>query len=224
MDAVSARPNEDRPLTDQPGAEPAALQGEPTRGKQIPLVMPDQVAQQSQCRPILRSRGVADRLHAPRASARLQMQHRNGVAEEDRGDREGERLDPDQQRRGEPEGDDERHAPERPDPALAGKAPLTGPPPPRHRGGFGEYRLHSASGDRTAQHDEIGVERQLAHHLGRSVGQGRARQHALVELAAEGLDRGLLGVRILAVQLASSVCPVRSSLINLDIASSFALL
>src|SRR4029077_6079788 len=99
VDAMSARPNEDRPfLTDQPGAEPAALQGQSALGEQLALVMADQVAKEPQCRPIRRSRGVANRLHTSGASPRLEMKDGYPMAEEDRGDREGERLDPDEER------------------------------------------------------------------------------------------------------------------------------
>src|SRR5882724_10628549 len=88
VDAVSARPNEDRPfLTDQPGAEPAALQGQPALGEQLPLVMADEVTEQPERRLLrLFCRHIADRLHAAGASPGLQMKDGYPMAEEDRRD------------------------------------------------------------------------------------------------------------------------------------------
>src|SRR4030095_2061494 len=84
-------------------------------------------------------------------------------------------------------------APSIPDPPLAAQRSVTGPPPPRHRGGLGKYCLHLAAGDWAAEQDQIGVERQRAPHLRGAVGQRRTCKHALVQLAPERLDRGALG-------------------------------
>ena len=142
MDAMSARAHQDRPLlTDQPDAEPPALQGQPAsrRAARARRGRPGRRAGPVPSAPS-RVAATTDRLHAPRAAASLQVQHRNRVAEEDRRDGERERLDPDQQRRGQPEGDDERR---RSTASRSGPRVLrllsTRPPPPRHRGGFGEY-------------------------------------------------------------------------------------
>jgi len=140
---MSAGTHQDRALlADQPCPQLSALQGKPCFAQQLARVVPDEVAEEAECSAI---RGIlrrADRLHSAGTSACLKMQNGDPVAEKDRRNGKREWLDPDEQRRGQPEGDDDPDAPQRPDPALASKAPLICPPPPRHRGGFGEYRLH----------------------------------------------------------------------------------
>ena len=113
MHPMSARANEDRPLlTDQPGAEPAALKRKAGLAEQLARVVADQIAEQSQ-RGALRLRSPAPSIgftpRAPRRACRWStaIPCPRKIAETGN----GERLDPDQQRGRQPEGDDDPDAP-----------------------------------------------------------------------------------------------------------------
>src|SRR5215207_1351375 len=59
-------------------------------------------------------------------------------------------------------------------------------------------KFHLSAGDGPPQDDQIGVQRELANHLGRSVSKRRARQHPLVQLTTKRLDRRALSGLVFA--------------------------
>ena len=125
--APTTGPDQDRALlADQPDAQPAALERQPGRRKQVALGVSDEVAEQPQrhplgatgrVRPPPRAALASDRHHLARAAARLDPRDRPRVREADRCGREGQGLDREQQHPGDAEHGD--------DPGRPG-----GPPPP----------------------------------------------------------------------------------------------
>jgi hypothetical protein len=141
VNPVAAGPDEDGALLpDEPVAEPPALEQQSGLGEQLTALMAEQIAEQPERGAFRRFRRLTDRLHPPRTAPRLHVQDRETMSEEDHSRGCGERLDPDQQRGGQAEGDQDPDAPQRPDPALGAKRPLARPTPPRHRRGLSENR------------------------------------------------------------------------------------
>ena len=201
VDPVSSRPHQDRALAaDQPRSEPPRSSASPVSPSRSRAVVPYKVAEQPERRPL--RRGICRRPpigftpRAPRRACRWSTASPCPRKIAETGKASG--WIQTSSAAGSPKvtTTPTLHSVQI-RPSLL-ETPLAGPPPPRHRGRFGENAHGGAClqaqppGDRAAHHDQVGVERQLAHDLGRAVGQRGAGQHALVELAPEGLDRRAL--------------------------------